>query len=141
MDLKLSINADELARQLAVDVKDLNDKLEVAIQSLALQAHAWALEMSQNALHSTRSTYADNLKFVELSKNIYEVQLLEPAMWIEEGMSPHSLVPDLLRRNAKVAKDGSFYKAIPMERGKPATETPQASQNLEATLRAELKKR
>ena len=108
---------------------------------MAAQTHAKVVEYVQQGLHSTREQYLDNLKWFSIDKNTHVIVLQEPAMFIEEGLSPHSMVDDLLRKGAKISQDGSRYKAIPFKHGGPENETPIAQRSLEETLKTEFKKR
>lgn len=141
MDFSFKVNVDTLARQLDQDVETLNQKLHEAVAGLAAQTHAKVVELAQQNLHSTREQYLDNLDFYPLAHNVWVVVLNEPAMWIESGMEPRSMVDDLLRTGAKVSKDGSRYKSIPFGHAQPETQTPVALRSMEETLKSELRKR
>jgi hypothetical protein len=51
------------------------------------------------------------------------------------------MTEDLLRKNAKIAKDGSRYKAIPFDHGKPSSQTSVNTSMLVNQIKAELKAR
>jgi hypothetical protein len=141
MDLKLSINVDELAQQLQVEVGDIEERVKTAIAGLAAQTHAKVIELVNQNLHSTKGLYIDNLDWHKIEDGVFVVVLKEPAMFIEEGLSPHSMCDDLLKKNPKISKSGDRYKSIPFGHDKSESQVPSALRSLEQTLKTELKKR
>jgi hypothetical protein len=103
--------------------------------------HAKTQELASEKLKSTRQLYLNNLEFKEIDRGIWIVSLDQPALFIEEGRKSGSMIPDLLRRNAKTAKDGSRYKAIPFQHNKPPSQTPRKSEEIVSLVKSELKAR
>jgi len=126
--------------------KELEPKVQKAFldaaQGLALQAHAHILEEAQSKLHSTRDKYISALDFKQVSQDTWIIALDESAMWIEEGMTEHSMLDSLLSSpKAKTAKDGSKYLVVPFEHNKgPSKQTP-AQNDLTQTIRKEMRNR
>lgn len=133
MDFKFNVNIDDIKSQISSFSENIEVKVQQAVQLLATQTHAKILELVQVRLRSTRRIYADNLMAPrKVNENTWIIELKEPAMWVEEGMSPHSMVDDLLK--------GREYRAIPIDQGKAPTDTPRAMSSLSETLRKELRK-
>lgn len=114
--------------------------IEDAVKQLSAMTHAKVVELAQEKLKTTRKVYTDNLDYAEVAPGVWVVSLDQPALWIEEGRKSGSMVEDLLRNNAKTAKDGSRYKAIPFEHSKKPSEMDPFARNLVAKIRSELKK-
>ena len=116
--------------------------LQDAARDLALQAHGHILEQVQQKLHSTREKYDQALKFEQEGKDTWVVSLDKSAMWIEEGMSEHSMLEDLLASpKAKTSKDGGRYLVVPFEHKKGPTQQTQAAKDLTNTIKSELSRR
>jgi hypothetical protein len=137
---------------LHVDVGDLlglidaKDKVELAardaIKDLAAQTHAHIVEQVQSKLHSTREKYLDALSIQQVSDDVWVINLDAKAMWIEEGMGPHSMVDDLLKSpKAKTAKDGSKYMSVPFQHNVKPTVSTSAQKSLTDTIKAEFQRR
>jgi hypothetical protein len=126
-------------------VRDLGAfQAEVAkkVGDLAAQTHLHIKEQVQHKLTSRRQMYDDALdSVVEVSPGVHVITLKKEAIWIEEGMEAHSMVDDLLKNNAKTAKDGSKYKVIPFDQGKGGASQTLQTNTLNMALRTELKKR
>lgn len=140
-DLRLDLDIREL-ESLAKDLEALDDDLQRSAQLLAGQAHLHILEQAQTKLHSRREMYVKALaKPTEIMPGVWMITLKEDAVWVEEGMPPHSMVKDLLGDNPHVAKDGSRYRVIPFEHSKGGvTQTTPAEQELVKAIKGELKK-
>jgi hypothetical protein len=138
--LILEINLEELTRDMGDISKELASALEEGAESLSTMTHAKVLELANEKLDTREKTYKENVTFEEIEKNIWVVTLLEPAMWIEEGREPGSMVEDLLRNNPKINQDGKRYKVIPFEHSKePSQQSPQALE-LVGQIKQHLKK-
>lgn len=121
----------------------LRQAADKAAQMLVPATHAHMMELAAQRLHSRLEKFTKGVKIVQESEDTWLITLNKTATWIDDGMPEHSMVDDLLKRGAKTAKDGSRYRSIPFDHspGKgPATSTP-AQQSLQATIKAELKKR
>ena len=124
------------------ELQDFQQEVKSKVADLAGQAHLHILEQAQEKLHARRQMYVDALSSVqEVSPGVHVIVLDRKAVWIEEGMEPHSMVDDLLRNNAKTAKDGSKYRAIPFDMGKGRASQTAGQNELNMGLRQELKKR
>lgn len=140
MNLKFFINAEELAKSLNEFKEEAQKALEEGVRQLSVMTHAKVVELAQEKLKSTRKTYTDNLDYEEVSPGVWVVSLDKPALWIEEGRKSGDMTEDLLRKNAKVSKDGSRYKSIPFEHSKPPSQMDPFSRMLVDKVKFELKK-
>lgn len=139
MDLHLSLDLSEI-RKLNVEMDRMMPRIEAAGASLAAETHAHVLERAQRELHSRREMFVENLTFEEVEPGIWVVTVKAPAVWIDEGMPPHSMVAALLGKNAKIAKDGSRYRVIPFRHDKGGASQTPAAASLTQTIKQELKK-
>jgi hypothetical protein len=143
-NLKFEIDAQAMAAEFKEAQKEVEAALTKGIQALAQQTHAKTVELANQRLKGLRDTYLNALNFEEVSSGIWVVSLDEKALFIEEGMKPHSMVPDLLRKNAKISKDGKKYKVIPFKHmnqtGAPS-EVSKKSKEFVNYLKQELKAR
>ena len=148
-DLSLTLDVSSIIAA-ADEVGRLDQAVQQAAQKLAGQAHLHIIEEVQTRLHTRRQQYLEALvKPTEVQPGLWVITLNAEAVWIEEGMPQHSMVPDLLRKSAhgsaksgpKMAKDGSTYRIIPFERNKggPASQS-EAEQTLTASLKSQLAK-
>lgn len=139
MNLKFFVNAQEIA----AEFKEMKEQVEKAVtegvRQVASMTYAKTQELASSKLKSTRDIYLDNLSFKEIENGIWVVTLDEPALWIEEGRKSGSMIPDLLKKNAKIAKDGSRYKIIPFNRGKTPSQTPVSAQPMVNLLKTALR--
>jgi hypothetical protein len=140
-NLKFTVNADEIAKEFG----DLRNEVESAItkgvQQVASMTHAKTQELASQNLKGTRQTYLDALHFEEIQKGIWIVSLDESALWLEEGKEAGSMLPDLLRKNAKTSKSGSRYKVIPFKHDKAPGQVSPSSQMFVNQVKQELKTR
>ena len=127
-------------------LKELEDKVneaaKMALADLAAQTHSHIAENVQAKLHSTREKYLDALSIQQVDDATWLINLDAKAEWIESGLSPHSMVDDLLKSpKAKTAADGSKFLVVPFEHKKgPASSTP-AQKSLTDTIKEEFKRR
>jgi hypothetical protein len=141
-DIWVELNTAGLVESVKQDIEGLERDTHKAVQLLAAQAHAHIKEQVQVKLHTRREMYEDALSQVEeVAPGIWAITLNAKAVWIEEGMPPHSMVDDLLRKGAKTAKDGSLYKVIPFSHKKGPTQAGPSQQMMTAAVKDELKKR
>jgi hypothetical protein len=137
VNLDLS-GVEEVVREL----KEFQVEVQRKVGDLASQTHLHIKEQVQQKLNARRQMYDDALSRVEeVSPGVFVITLDRKAVWIEEGMDPHSMVDDLLRNGAKIAKDGSRYKVIPFDQGKGGASQTVGQNLLNQALRVELKKR
>jgi hypothetical protein len=141
-DIWVELSTESLLQSVRNDLDMLERDTHKAVQLLAAQAHAHIKEQVQVKLHARRQMYDEALSsVVEVAPGVWAITLEAKAVWIEEGMPPHSMVDDLLRKGAKTAKDGSKYKVIPFNQQKAPTKMSPGDLTLNNALRAELKKR
>lgn len=138
MKLSFYVNADEIVKDLKEMKEDAKKALEDGVRLAAMQTHQYIADLATQKLTTTRQTYLDNLEFKEIADNVYIVALNKPAMWIEEGMKPHSMVDDLLKNGAHQGKNGR-YKAIPFKHNKAPSQMNPFSRNLLAKIKSTMK--
>lgn len=141
MNLKFFVNADAIAKEFGDLKKDVEEAITLGVKQIASMTHAKTQEMASSTLKSTRDTYMKALSFKEEQKGIWVVTLNESAMFIEEGRKSGDMIPDLLKKNAKIAKDGSRYKVIPFDQAKNPSSTPASSNMFVNQVKQELKQR
>lgn len=120
----------------------INTKLNDAVAKLTYTTHAHMVEQAQQKLHSRRDIFLKNLPAPsQLDSSLWEIKLLKPAVWIEEGLkSSFDMLPGFL--SSPKAKSGSQgkYLVIPFKHNKgPSKQTP-AQQALTAVVKKELSK-
>lgn len=140
MNLKFSIDAEAIAQEMKNFKEEVKAELEKGVEYLSKMTHAKVLELAQAKLTTTRKIYTDNVEYREVSPGIWVVSLNSPAMWIEEGRKAGDMTEDLLRKGAHVSKDGSRYKSIPFDYGKPPSQMDGFTRNLVAKIKFELRK-
>lgn len=139
-DLTLSLDLGDVVSEVKKVAKDLESKLGVAAQHLALGAYARVKDQAQAKLRSRLELFNENLHLETLEHGVYAVVVKQSARWIEDGMEPHSMLEALLRSpKAKTAKDGSRYLTVPFKHNiAPRKQTPLQSELL-GSLRNALK--
>ncbi len=140
MNLKFFIDAEALAATLKEFKEEAEKAIEEGVKNLAAMTHAKTIELANEKLKTTKKLYTDNLSFQEAAPGVWVVALDEPALWIEEGRKQGDMTEDLLRKGAHTAKDGSRYKAIPFDHGKPSSQQSDFSKGLVAQIKSALKK-
>lgn len=140
--LTFLINVQNVAEELARTQEEIKDSVNVAVNKLAIASYDEAVRLAHERLRSLKPIFLEHLHFYEVTWGLWLIVLDKKARWIDEGMGPYSMVPHLLKRGYKVAKDGSRYRAIPigkkmLEKG---TLDPRA-QHILPLVRKELRKR
>lgn len=115
LNFTFKINIEDIAKELNVSKRAIEAEVNEAVRNLALGTFYYVQNEATSKLRMLRQKYLDNLYFQEYG-NVWVVALTKQALFIENGMRPHSQVPILLKRKYKVALDGSKYRAIPIGR-------------------------
>jgi hypothetical protein len=139
--LKFEIDIEALAATFKEEAEKVQQALYDGVKALSSMTYARTVELANEKLHTTRKKYIESLDYKEISKGVWIVSLNEKMLWLEEGKESGSMVDDLLKKNAKVAKDGSRYKAIPFEHSKPPSEMSKMHKSMVDDLKKELKSR
>ena len=139
--LDLDIDLAELTKDFDSIKEEVGKALKDGAESLAQMTHAKVNELATDKLKTRAKQYKDNVTFEEIEKGVWVVTLLEPAMWIEEGLKPYDMKETHLAKNAKVGKDGSRYKHIPFEHSKKPSEQTEKAQTITNEIKQELKAR
>jgi len=128
-------------------LKDFSTALKAAVdeaqRDMGAMAHAKALELANERLHSRRQLFVDALTVKEEDGATLLV-LDGSARWIDDGMPEHSMLDALLASpKAKRAADGSSYVVVPFHHGpgKGPTNTPASTQDLVGAVKNEMKRR
>lgn len=141
--LDINIDIDEIVKEFKGYEKKLTEALKDGVKALAHDTHAHVLEQAANGPNKLRTRleeYKNNLKMIE-NNDIYTIQVPDKIMWIEEGMEPHSMLPDLLASpKAKTSKDGGKYIVVPFKHNKGPTQQTPFAQSITEMLKNNLKK-
>jgi hypothetical protein len=147
MALKFHVDAEALASQFG----ELRDQIEAdikkAVGALAETVKARIIDLvnegegpNAKGLGSTRNIYLSNLSNPEQTGDgVYVISLAEPALFIEEGLKPHDMKPDLLKKGKRGNK--YTYKVIPFHYDKAPQDNTPYTQNVVNDIRKELKKK
>lgn len=139
--LKIEIDAAQIAEAFGEIRQDVEQALTDGVKLASSMAFTKANELANERLHQRREAYAKALSWNEISKGLWTVELDESAMWIEQGLPEHSMIPDLLRKNYKVNKKGEKYKVIPFDQGKAPSKLGEKGKQLQSQVKRELKAR
>jgi hypothetical protein len=137
----LQIDAEALASTFKEIKVEVEQALTDGVKLASAIAFSKANELANEKLHSTRKTFQENLSYKELAPGVWSIELDEKAMWIEENVDAHSMVNDLLRKNAKINKKGQKYKVIPFDHSKPSSEQTTKAKEFSEMIKSELKAR
>lgn len=119
--------------------KELEDFAKEETQKLGMLAHAHMIELTGERLHSRRQKYLDALSFKE-EGDAFVVELGSNAIWVDDGLNPHSMLEDLLASpKAKRAKDGSMYLIVPFQHNKAPQNTPDSQMDIVGAVKKVLK--
>ncbi len=127
----------------------LERQLKEAGEALVVASHGHILEQAQQKLHTSRQKYVDALSFSKIGDDAWVISLANDAMWIEEGIPPGTEMIDWLLgpgrkgkgKGVKTAKDGSKYRAIPLQQNKGPTQSTPKQQSLTDMLKTAMKER
>ncbi len=144
--LELNIDFEGILREHSDQVQAIQKELQMGVQALAASTHAHVLEQAAVKLHSRHDTYRKAVSFDQIDANVWAVTVHQEALWIEDGMPAHSMVPDMLagaakKNKLKRAADGSTYMVIPFEHNKAPTRQTTEARSITDRLRGELKSR
>lgn len=116
--------------------------MKSAGQRLTAMTRAHIVEEAGKKLHTRRQMFLDGLTHFQLDDNTWVVNLDAKVKWIDDGMSAHNMIDDLLKSpKAKTAKDGSKYMVVPFQHKKGPTQQTAAQKTLTDTIKQELKNR
>lgn len=136
----LNLDVSELQDLLALpDIAE--DELQKAAANLTAATKSKIIELANEKLHSRRNMFMEALSHFQVDDSTWVVNLDKSARWIDEGMSEHNMLEDLLSsKKAKTAKDGSKYVVIPFQHNKGKQDMTPAQQSLLNTVKKELAK-
>jgi hypothetical protein len=145
-DFTIKANYKEIADKLGVVEKEVAKKLNGAVEALSISTHAFIIKYAQDhlkgyPLEAFLGEDGSNIRWIQVSKNMWVVEIDESAKWVEEGRSPTSMATDdwLLKpgKGLKTARDGSKFKIIPFSHDKGALTTPSGMREaIDASLKA-----
>lgn len=138
--LKFFINAQELASQFGEFKASVQVELEKGVQALSAMTHAKVSELASNSLSTSREKYLKALDYQEVAPGVWVVSLDESMLWLEDGRKAGDMTEDLLKKNAKTAKDGSRYKSIPFDQAKPTSQQNQFSRDMTKLIKDTLRR-
>jgi hypothetical protein len=108
---------------------------------LGAMVHAHMVEEANQKLHSRRQKYLDSLS-PKIEDDAYVIELGQEAVWIDDGVPPHSMIEDLLSSpKAKRSASGSMYLVVPFLHGpnRGATNTPASQMDIVGAVKKSLK--
>jgi len=103
-DFNIKFDLSQLEKEFSF-FKDINKRLNKAIDNLAGQAYEKAIELAQSQLKSRRDLFIQNLEFKKEGSGdntVYYIIVHEKALWIEEGMPAHNMKGTHLKGKDKV---------------------------------------
>ncbi len=140
----INVSVDVSALLSLLDLRNvLRREAAVAGQHLSSMAHAHAVELAGQRLHSRRKLFVDHLTVAQVGDGVWFLQLDAKAAWIEDGLpSGFDMLPGMLKSpKAKTSKAGDRYLVIPMGLGPgKGMSAPTSSQPMIGAVRAEMKK-
>lgn len=127
------------------DILDLGDhaeeEMERAAARLTAMTRAKIAELANETLHSRRGMFLDALTHFQVDDNTWVVNLDRSARWIDEGMSEHNMLENLLKsKKAKISKDGNRYVVVPFQHNRAKQNMTPAQQSLLNTIKNEMAK-
>ena len=136
----LNLDTSEIQDLLALpDIAE--DELHKAAANLTAATKAHIVEQANERLHSRRGMFLDALTHFQVDATTWVVNLDKSARWIDEGLSEHNMLDDLLKsKKAKRAKDGSTYLVVPFQLNKAKQNLTPAQQSLLNTVKKELER-
>ena len=139
--LRLQLDAEKIAESFGDLKHEVEQALTEAVKQASAMTYAKTLELAEEKLNSRFEKYTNALSYKELAPGLWVVELDESAMWIEEDVPAHSMIPDLLKNNPKISKDGKKYKVIPFDQAKGPSQSSQKTREITNMLKRELKAR
>lgn len=147
MSLKITIKADEIAKQFKEFAAEVKSDIQDSIAKLASDTEAYVIDLAQTELKSSRDTFLDNLRYDEIAPGVHVISVLDKAIWIEEGLPQNfDMKPGMLNSpKAKTSKGengspASKYLIVPFKHTKgPSNSTP-AAQDIIKRIRKNLAK-
>ena len=140
-DIKFDVDINGISEQFKQMKEQIQKDLTKGVESLAVMSHAKLHELAKDNLKSTAKLYRDNIEFSNPESGLWVVTLKAPAVFIDDGLQSHSMVDDLLKKGAKISRDGSKYRVIPFEHSKPSSQQTPKAQELVSQIKQELKSR
>lgn len=139
--LPLIFHVDSTA--IASEFGELKEQVKTAIvkgvETLATMTNAKAHELAAEQLKTTSKKFRDALSFDNPAEGIWVVSLKEEMLYREDGLSAHSMVDDLLKKNYKVNAKMEKYKIIPFRHEGGQTQNTPKQMGLLNILKAYLK--
>lgn len=139
MEFKITVDISQVAEKLNSTRELLEDKLTAGVKAISAATHAFIINKASELDSFKRDAFLGTGKFgkdaqresskdpnvdssakyvrwIEISKGLWIVEIDPKAAWIEEGRGPTSMATEqwlLKPGKAKRAKDGSLYRSIP----------------------------
>ena len=143
MDFKLKIDAAKIASQFKEMAKEVEQDLSRGVEKLAAMSYTMMMEKAQSELTgSPKSVFNQNTKFSPQSKvNVHVIEILGPAMWIEDGIAPGTDMKEWFFKNTqktKVSKDGHRYRVISFKHNAPPSGRSDGDKQLAQQIQGQL---
>lgn len=140
MALKVEIDIEKIASEFKKFELELTQELTEAVAGLAAMTHAKVIEDADQELKSTRELFKDNCKFEQLGPSLWSITILEPAMFIEDGIDKDFDMKPGMLKNGKTGVNGNRYKIIPFDHAKAPSRMGGYAKQVSKEIRAKLKK-
>lgn len=118
---KILIDVEGIARQFKEFATEVEQDLTKGVSVLAASTHAWVATKAAEELHSEGSVFRDNLRYEEISPTVHVVTILDPAMWIEEGITPGTDMKEWFFKNKEkthISAKGYRYRVMNFQHNK-----------------------
>lgn len=141
MNLKFEIDLEKLSKNIKQFGEEFKKDVTESIGYLASMTHGIVLQQTNELSPPLQKPYRDALSFQRLEEGLWVVELQKEAVWIEDGVKPHSMYDTLLKSpKAKIGKKGK-YLAVPFKHSKNPSEMSPKALELASQIKDELKKR
>lgn len=140
MALKVEIDIEKIVNEFKKFELELTQELTAAVSGLASMTHARVIEEADQELKSNRELFKDNCKFEQIGPSLWSITILDPALFIEDGIeNDFDMKPGLLK-NAKTSANGNRYKIIPFDHGAAPSTMGGYAKQISKEIRSKLKK-
>jgi len=131
--INITIDTTELETLLKLD-KVLKEACKAATEEFSKDISGYITQQALTQLHSRKDAYVKGLYVKKLTDSTWIVGLESKAVWIEDGISSHNMINDLLK--------GKSHRVIPFDHGdKGSGNMTAAQQDLLSTIKADFQKK
>jgi len=132
-EFEFKANLREIAAKVGQTADAIGSTVQDEIRKLSIATHAFVVNHANEHLSGWKRSHFfgsdnQNVRWVQIDENMWVVEIDPSVAWIEEGRDATSMATDkwLLKPDkAKLAKDGSTYRVIPMDAKKDNRRNPE----------------